>query len=173
MDIKQHWKSMTRLAPKFLQTRLLNADLSQKKYRSAFPFCNSRWVLSSMKNECFKRIAAMTQRFPASILKHGCQTEVRAILFELLLCTTWQRPPMTGEGLVREGVSSIRGCQASRHWELFLALSRWRQDFGNRDWCFLLRVGISVLPIWGGQRNRADSFHGMQVLYGSTKVVHL
>ncbi len=26
--------------------------------------------------ECFRRVAAMTQRFPVSILKHGCQTEV-------------------------------------------------------------------------------------------------
>jgi len=26
--------------------------------------------------ECFSRVAAMTQRFPQSILKHGCQTEV-------------------------------------------------------------------------------------------------
>jgi hypothetical protein len=32
--------------------------------------------------ECFSRVAAMTQRFPKSILKHGCQTEVT------ILCTS-------------------------------------------------------------------------------------
>jgi len=29
--------------------------------------------------ECFSRVAAMTQRFPKSILKHGCQTEVTTL----------------------------------------------------------------------------------------------
>ena len=34
------------------------------------------------EHECFKRIAAMTQRFPASILKQGCQTEMTILGLE-------------------------------------------------------------------------------------------